>query len=340
MENITDSVQQLLAPILQDLALHKRLGITYHQPAASCQQVAVENPGSLTGYYWIQTYQRPLQRVYCKLKRISESNPAYSCKHIRVIDYEAMSGLYWIKNSEGKAIQVYCDMERECGGVTGGWMRVVNIDMRISNNTCPSGLNTSFFDPRRLCSTNITGPSGGCSSATLAVQKAKYSHVCGKIIGYQSSTPDAFHPYQVNPTLTIDNIYVDGISLTYGQNPRKHIWSFAAALHEEGSLRQSVCPCTNRSNSETITIPPFVGNDYFCDTGSRDYFQFIFYPDDPLWDGQGCGSVSSCCSFNSPPWFSKRLTSPTTEDIEMRLCADQDRNDEDITFEQLELYVQ
>ena len=30
----------------------------------------------------------------------------------------------------------------------------------------------------------------------------------------------------------------------------------------------------------------------------------------------------------------------TSDDIEMRLCSDQDRNDEDITFEIIELYVQ
>ena len=337
VENITGSVQQLLAPILQDLALHKRLGRTSHHPASSCQEIADNDPFSPPGYYWIQTAQRPLVQVYCRLYINSQTNPADSCKHVTDIDSEAMSGLYWIKNSEGKAIQVHCDMERECGGVTGGWMRVANIDMRRSNNTCPSGLNTLLVDSKRLCSKNIAG--GGCSSATLAVQKAQYSLVCGKIIGYQQNTPDGFHPYYARST-TIDGTYADGISLTHGQSPRKHIWTLVAALHEYAANWQSMCPCTNRNNPETITIPPFVGNDYFCDTGSRNNYQHRFYPDDPLWDGQGCGSVSSCCSFNNPPWFSKRLTSPTTEDIEMRLCGDSSRDDEDITFEQLELYVQ
>ena len=66
----------------------------------------------------------------------------------------------------------------------------------------------------------------------------------------------------------------------------------------------------------------------------------IFYPDDPLWDGEGCGQNSTCCSFNNPPWFSKQLSSPTTDDVEIRLCANQRRSDEDIDFEQIELYVQ
>ena len=38
---------------------------------------------------------------------------------------------------------------------------------------------------------------------------------------------------------------------------------------------------------------------------------------DPLWDGQGCGSNSSCCTFNSPPWFNAQLSPPTNDDIEV-----------------------
>ena len=41
---------------------------------------------------------------------------------------------------------------------------------------------------------------------------------------------------------------------------------------------------------------------------------------DPLWDGKGCGPTNTCCSFNTPPWFVKGLASPTTDDLEMRVC--------------------
>ena len=36
----------------------------------------------------------------------------------------------------------------------------------------------------------------------------------------------------------------------------------------------------------------------------------------------------------------KQLSCPSSDDIEMRLCSDQNRNDEDITVESLEIYVQ
>ena len=36
----------------------------------------------------------------------------------------------------------------------------------------------------------------------------------------------------------------------------------------------------------------------------------------------------------------KQLSSPTTADIEMRLCCDENRDNEDITVETIDLYVQ
>ena len=85
----------------------------------------------------------------------------------------------------------------------------------------------------------------------------------------------------------------------------------------------------------------FIGNDYFCETGSRQHFLFqTFYHEDPLWDGEGCGPNSSCCTFNSPPWFCKHLPHPTTDDIEVRVCGDENVSNEDTPLEQIELYIQ
>ena len=60
---------------------------------------------------------------------------------------------------------------------------------------------------------------------------------------------------------------------------------------------------------------------YFCESGvNSGYPRQVFYQEDPLWDGEGCGSSSSCCSFNNPPYFTKTLPSPTSDPIEARLC--------------------
>ena len=264
--------------------------------------------------------------------------PASSCKEILELAPDSPSGLYWIRGTDNGSQHMYCDMERSCNGVGGGWIRVASIDMTECGGECPSGLRTIVEGSHRVCAMNIDG--AGCSSVVFPVEGVQYSQVCGKIIGYQRGSPDGFWPYIGGGQTTIDSQYVDGISLTHGQCPRKHIWTFAAALHEYNSHRDNVCPCTNIRNNPSPAVPPFVGQDYFCDTGSENYFQNIFYPNDPLWDGAGCGQFSTCCSFNSPPWFLKELSPSTSDDIEMRLCRDESRNNEDILFEVLELYVQ
>ena len=258
------------------------------------------------------------------------SHPATSCKEILDLNPTSPSGYYWISDSDDSAVCVYCDMTKMCGGVTGGWMEIAKISMSDTTNVCPEGLKT-LSSPMRLCSINSDGPA--CSSATFDVHGVSYQQVCGKIIGYQQMKPYGFRPYG-NRQLTIDHGFVDGVVLTHGHGPRKHIWTFAAARDE---LTRE-CPCIHVSGVEAFAVPPYIGNDYFCDTASE-RAEFRFYPDDPLWDGEGCGLQNTCCSFNNPPWFMKELSSSTTNDIEIRLCADNDRDNEDITVEIIELYV-
>ena len=130
-----------------------------------------------------------------------------------------------------------------------------------------------------------------------------------------------------------------GAVLSCGQNPRKHIWTFAAAAYEAYSNRY-VCPCTKTNTPYIGRVPPFIGEDYFCDTGSRTTWTYQYYLNDPLWDGAGCGPTSTCCEFNTPPWFCKELSQPTTDDIELRLCVDEGLNNEEVLLEQYEIFVQ
>ena len=66
----------------------------------------------------------------------------------------------------------------------------------------------------------------------------------------------------------------------------------------------------------------------------------VFWPNgDPLWDGQGCGFSSMCCTVNSPPWFNVVLHSPTTDNIEVRICGDEGIGNEDTPIQFMELYV-
>ena len=196
-----------------------------------------------------------------------------------------------------------------CGGVS-GWTRVTFIDMTNTSQQCPSGLTLTSYSKRtcgRTTSTEVT-----CDSTSFSVAGITYSRVCGRIIGYQYGDGTAFALYNFGVATTIDSPYVGGVSLTHGaQGVRQHIWTFAVGLTEMGQSDhvQYLCPC---STTRTVNVPPFVGNGYFCESGlhtayDSSYSQFMFYPNDPLWDGQNCRAGSNCCQFNTPPWFTKDL---------------------------------
>ena len=273
-----------------------------------------------------------------------KSNPAISCAEIFNIKLNAPPGYYWLMSVNGSAVYVFCDMTLTCKGVGGGWMQVAKLDMTNSSHQCPPGTTLKTYGSKRLCRNTAIDP--GCSSSIFSVHGIKYSQVCGKIIAYQNASPDAFGDYySATRSNSIDGNYVDGISLTHGNHSRNHIWTFAGDLDEVGRQStdgwKSYCPCNNISLTEIKTYPPnFVGDDYFCDTGSRNTFDFsTFYGDDPLWDGAGCGPTNTCCSLNNPPWFLKQLPSTTTDDIEMRMCHDEHLDNEDTPIEIIELYV-
>ncbi len=265
------------------------------------------------------------------------SYPVSSCSDIP--QYKP-SGEYWIAtDSTNSPVQVYCDMNRtSCNcNTAGGWMRVANLDMTDPNQNCPDGfrLVNRTTPPLRTCGK----PGPGCVSTTYPTYGVEYSRVCGRVIGYQYKSTDAFELYLLYRGTSIDDNYVDGVSLTHGSLPRQHIWTFAGALDETRS-NYLVCPCTRPDLTYSGVVPPFVGQDYFCETGSRQRFSNIFYPDDPLWDGQGCGGTSTCCEFNNPPWFCKELPQPTTDSIELRLCGDYNFSVEDSPIEIVDIYVQ
>ena len=289
----------------------------------------------------------------------SKENPAKSCKDIYSNGPDAASGYYWIKTSSGSPARVYCKMDADCQNMTGGWMRVAYIDMRNSSHQCPSELNltTRSSAPRRLCDMPLDIRDDYVSN-TFTAHGISYSHVYGRIKAYQYGIPSAFSWFRPQKTLysdqtQIDDAYGFGVSLTHGQNPRNHIWTFADAQDETLENPERKCPCINSNlNSSSITIPSFVGNDYFCDTALANLNSYknidivkTLFSSDPLWDGEGCGSTNTCCSVpnlcgnNSPPWFIKHLPSSTTDDVEMRLCHP--AHDEGSTpFEIVELYVQ
>ena len=248
-----------------------------------------------------------------------------SCKNLPA---GSPSGYYWLYNSTGYPNRVYCDMTRRCGcNSTGGWTRVAFLNMTDPNQQCPDELRL-ITSPKRTCGKST--PAVGCASVVYQTFGHEYSHVCGRIRAYQFGVPEGFR--------TDQTWLVDGISL-YTHNQSQHIWSFAAGRDESNTTNgQFICPC---NTGFSWSIKATVGQDYFCDTGSESPAQTdVFYSEDPLWDGEGCGLRSTCCSFNNPPWFCKQLPQSTTDDIEMKMCGYNPTTNEDTPFDIVEIYVQ
>ena len=106
------------------------------------------------------------------------------------------------------------------------WIRVAELDISDPSSQCPVNLILNTSNGVRLCMTMMR--SRGCSSVFFSTHNVTYSKVFGKIRAYQYDGTNAFNPFN-RGNGTIDEPYVDGISLTYG-HPRQHIWTFAADL--------------------------------------------------------------------------------------------------------------
>ena len=291
----------------------------------------------------INTTQNKLQQEYLRLRK---QVLATSCKEIAENHPKSSSGYYWIRRANGSAVQVYCDMDRVCGcNGTGGWVRVAYLNRTDPNQQCPQAWR-EVSSPKRACRRTSTK----CESEYFNTYGINYSSVCGRVIAYQYGSTDAFGPY-INrhaPPNTIDTAYVDGISITHGQSPRHHIWTFASALKKvfsSGIHDRDICACTDTRHNWNYTTPSWVGNDYFCDSGNPgpSWAHGADYSGDPLWDGQGCPSTSTCCQFNNPPWFCKQLPQAMNDSIEVRICGFEGYlgiSDEDLLVELIELYIQ
>ena len=171
---------------------------------------------------------------------------------------------------------------------------------------------------------------GSCVSVQFPANGISYSQVCGRVVGYSFGTPDAINNEYGSNYSNINADYVDGVSITRGY-PRQHVWTLMASSEEFLTLGGKYnCPCVNGS----VQVPQnFVKNHYFCE-GSQSW-------NDTLWDGKGCPSDEAlCCVAPGIPWFYRNFGNTTTTDyLELRVCADQDTDDEDTPVGYYEIYI-
>jgi len=301
-------------------------------PGESCEDIYDKNSESrdMSGYYWILDGPR---KVYCGMTYTGSS-----CEDIYNDNPETWdkSGYYRININQW----TFCNMTEitaadfipTCAGVGGGWRRVINIDISAGDD-CPSGWRKDTYSGVSFCRVASDGY-GVCSSTTFSTNGTSYQRVCGRARGYQKGWSVGLH-FGYNG---IDGWYVDGLSITHG-HPRQHIWTYANGLYDGlANSDHYNCPCAPGSS---VTSPPFVGTNYYCESGANDNIRndSAYYFNDPLWDGSGC-ITSNCCDNPTQPWFYQRLSEVTTDDIEARICREHEFATGSTLIDQLEFYIQ
>ena len=172
----------------------------------------------------------------------------------------------------------------QCGA--GLWWRVAYLDMTEPSQQCPSAWREYNTDRGRACG-RPESSTGSCA-AVLYFTNRQYSRVCGRIIGYQVASPDAFRIIEHK----FDGRGLDGVIISHGEQ-QDHIWSFAAGITEEGSThRQSNCPCSPEAGTQSPENIRGTCN-YFCESGNsdNDFERGRLYSSDRLWDGQQCEGI-------------------------------------------------
>ena len=251
----------------------------------------------------------------------SPVKPVTSCAEVFQCNPDSPDGYYHlvVGNNVGA---VYC--KKTCGTCNStaiGWRRIGYI--HVPATPCPLGTDTlTTATGEQLCT---TPDSAGCTS-TPFFAIGNYTEVCGRAIGYTTGTPDGMVAFVANGT--IDSPYVDGLSITYREqfyysypndNPRQHIWTFAAGR----------CPCNSFSDALPPPAATFVGKHYYCDENLEEA------PSNTIWDKTSCPTTGNC----EPPWFHRTLSNSTSAPIEVRWCTDEGAPDERVGVKVLEIYV-
>ena len=238
-------------------------------------------------------------------------------------ELRAMNETLNILNSKFYSLSLKC-------GIFGYWRTIAHFDTTVGDS-CPTGLRTvkNTSTKQTACGRTVNR---GCTSLQF-LANGTYTNVCGRVRGYQYYRPESFY----TGTNSIDSPYLHGVSITHG-TPRTHLWSYVAGLTEQYSTISYRCPCARPDPTDRSGVPSFVGEHFYCESGfSGSNYENKIAWEDPLWDGQGCfASGNQCC--NRYGWFHREI--PTTSDnIEVRWCAEYILDDEDVLTDQLEIWV-
>ena len=259
--------------------------------------------------------------ITVEVQRLSDlmvDNYHSSCLAISQLNLSYISGNYILKSSSGVLVSVFCNLNMTSGNssnVTNNTVvdnsteriRLAELDV----NNCPQGLRSDYVYYRKTCV--VVNDEAGCTEIHYPTNNTNYTHIMGRVQGFQSGSMDCFNgiPMKLrHMNSTAFSNYIDGVSIV---SNGEHIWSFAAG-----------CSCDNIVNK-----PDFVGEHFTAD--GRSMAVGSGYSSTVLWESQMCGTNED---------MFERTIEPTTSNVTVRICRDQDRSDEDLALFILNIYVQ
>ena len=250
-----------------------------------------------------------------------------SCADVFNFSIQLPPGMYRIKLGNF-SMNKYCfaTIANSCNGAAGRWKRIAYLNTDENPVTCPDAFEVRYVTSSPpLCRRN--NASAGCSSVIYPSYGTSYSQVCGTVRVHPEGTPDGFSSHNSNQRQrngqSVNQNYVDGVSLTYGDSSnRNHIWTYTAAT----TVRLDRSGCGICNNSKPIVL----GTNFTC-TNTYCSNDNSCFPN-TLW-----GNDTKQCFGNET--FYRQLSESTTDNIELRVCRDQGRDDEDILISFVELFV-
>ena len=220
-------------------------------------------------------------------------------------------------------------------GLGSNWTTIANFSVSKAGQNCPSPWLKVKENGTTMCRRSSGNP--GCSSVSYTHNKMKYSKVVGLVRGYQKGITESFYASKYS-NYGINDPYVDGVSITIG-HPRRHVWTYASGYSSDLGSGLYNCPCSVIRGPEA---PPYVGEHYYCSSGSSSNpLTTTYYTDDPLWQGTGCDNTEdNCCADVGLPWFYREFPTPQDDDFEVRICYNQPYSNKAVLVDTIVLLIQ
>ena len=243
-----------------------------------------------------------------------------SCEELGNLSLLFPSGIYRVRSNNCSFIHKYCSTNTafSCSGVSGNWRRIAYLNTNENQVSCPDNLEVrdSNSNPP-LC--RRTRANKGCNSVTYPSNNESYSQVCGTVRVHPEGTLDGFD------TFNDQSMYVDGVYLTYGHSSNRNniIWTYTSAVTVGSSTRG--CDRCNQRKPSNIPRTNFTCTSAHCSDANSCF-------SNTLW-----GNEAQQCFGNET--FYRQLSESTTDNIEMAVCRDQPRSDEDVLISFVELFV-